>query len=210
MRLETSAYCHMGEIVLHSEELSLGVVFSVVQLDPLLLQVGQLVLVRSVPMYVSNNPWVFEVNKSIVNEEPTSGRRVEDVKVSVFDPGMVEVGRGEGPSMEGSRVLAFSLATYPYEVSVFPNAPVRNVLGRFCLSFFIEEDYRVEMGLGPVIPYPPFTRVVRVLEVTSKRGSKTNRLRWGCRPSNHGLILCEVSRLVTINAILTHIWFSEV
>jgi len=210
VRLKTSTHCCMSEIALHSEKLGLSMILSIVQLDSLSLHVGQLVLVRLVPMDISDHPRVFKVNESVVDKEATSRGRVEEVEVSVLDPSMVEVGRGKGPSMEGGRILVFSLAAYSYEVSVFPNAPVRNVLSCFCLSLFIEEDNGIKVRLSTIIPYPPFARVIRVLKVTSERRSKANGLRGGCGPSDRGLVLCEASRLVTVNAVLTHIWLSEV
>ena len=135
---------------------------------------------------------------------------MENVKVSVLNPSAVEVGRGEGPSMKRSGILAFSLATYSHKVGVFPNASVRDVLGCFCLAFLIEEDDGIKVGLSTIILYPPFTQVVRVLEVTGKGGGKANGLGRGCGPGNSGLILCEMNRFVTVNAILTHIWFGEI
>ena len=210
MRLETSAYSCMGEIALHSEEFSLGAIFGIVQLDPSSLHVGQLVLVCSVPVYVSDDPWVFEVNEGVVNEELTGRQRMEDVKVSVLNPSMVEVGRRESPSMEGGGILTFSFVMYSYKVGVFPNAPIGNVLSCFCLSLFIEKDNGIKVGLSTIIPYPPFTRVVRVLEVTGKGGGKANRLGRGCGPGNSGLILRKMNGFITVNTVLAHIWFGEI
>jgi len=35
---------------------------------------------------------------------------VEDVEISVFDPSMIEIGRGEGLSVKGGRIFAITLA----------------------------------------------------------------------------------------------------
>jgi len=71
--LKMSTYYYMGEIMLHSEELGLGTIFSVVQLNSSSLYIGQLVLVCLVPMHVSDNPQVFKVNESVVDKELTGG-----------------------------------------------------------------------------------------------------------------------------------------
>ena len=102
---------------------------------------------------------------------------MEDVEVSIFDPSAIEIGRGEGPSMKGGRIFTSPFAANAHQMSVFVNAPVANILGSLCLSFFIEEDDGVEVRLSSVILYPPFTRVIGILKVASKWGSKADRLR---------------------------------
>ena len=149
-------------------------VLSIVQLYPSSLNVSQFVLICSVPVHICNDPWVFEVDESVVNKEVTSGGWVEDVKVSVLDPSTVEVGRRESPGMERSRVLLIPLVPHSYKVSIFANASVTNVLGGLSLSFLIEKDNGVEVGLSFIIPYPPFARVIRILKVASKGRSKMN------------------------------------
>jgi len=69
--LKASAYCCMSKIALHGKEFGLGTIFYIVQLDSLSLHVGQLVLVRLVPVHISDDPWVFEVDEGVVNEELT-------------------------------------------------------------------------------------------------------------------------------------------
>jgi len=128
-------------------------------------------------MYVSDDSWVFEVDQGIVDKKSTSGRGVEDVEIGVFDPSVIEIGGGESLSMKGGGVFASALAANANQMSVFVNAPVTDILGSLRLSFLVEEDDRVKVGLSSVIPYPPFTRVVGILKVTSEWGSKTDRLR---------------------------------
>ena len=97
---------------------------------------------------------------------------MENVEVSIFDPNAVKVRGGECSSVKGGRVLAIALASHSYEVGVFPDTSIADVLSGFRLSFLIEEDNGIEVGLSPIVPYPPLTRVVWVLEVTSKGGGK--------------------------------------
>ena len=123
-------------------------------------------------MHICDDPWVFKVNKSIVDKEMTSGQRMEDVEISIFDPRAIEVQGGEGSSVERSGVFMVTLASHSYKMSVFPNAPITDVLSCFCLSLFIKEDDGVEVGLSSIIPYPPITRMVRILEITSEGGGR--------------------------------------
>ena len=78
------------------------------------------------------------------------------------------------------------------------------------MSLFIEKDNRVEMGLSTVIPYLSFARVIRVLEITSEGGGKTDGFRRGCRSGDRRLVLCKANWFITVNAVFAHVGFSEV
>ena len=112
--------------------------------------------------------------------------------------------------MEGGRVLAIALASHSYKMSVFSNAPVTNVLSCLRLSFLVEKYDGIKVGLGPIISYPPFARVIWVLEVTSKGGSEADGLRRGRGSSDGRLILCEVNWFITVDTIFAHVRLSEV
>ena len=71
MREEPSADGGMSKVALHCEELALSPILSVVQFDPSVLDVVKLVLVRSIPMHVSNDPRVLEIDEGVVNKEVT-------------------------------------------------------------------------------------------------------------------------------------------
>ena len=185
-------------------------VFCIVQLNPSLLNISQLILVHPVPVYVCNDPWIFKVNESVVDKKATSGGGMENIEVGVFDPRAIEVGRGEGPSVKGGGILVMPFVPYPYKVSVFPNDSIANIPSCLCLSILIEEDNGIEMRLSPIIPHPPFARVVGVLEVTSKGGGKVDRFGRGCGSGDSGLVLCKVHWLITVNAIFAHVRLGEV
>ena len=161
-------------------------------------------------MYVSDDPRVFEVDQGIVNKEAASRRRMEDVEVSIFDPKAVEVGRGERSSMERGGVLAVTFASYAYKVSIFINTPVANVFGSFGKSFFVKKDDGIEMWLSPIIPCPPLTRVVGILEVASQGGCKPDRFRRGGGSRDGGIVLGESDRFVSVDTVFAHIWIDEV
>ena len=62
----------MSKVAFDRQELALDAVLGVVQLYLSSLHVVQLSLVCPIPMYVSNDPRIFEVNQSVVNKEATS------------------------------------------------------------------------------------------------------------------------------------------
>ena len=132
------------------------------------------------------------------------------MEVSVFDPRAVEIWGGERSSMEGSGILTISLASHSYKVSVFPNAAVRDELSHLSMSFLVEEDDGVKVRLCTVVPYPPFARVIGILEVTGEGGCKANGFGWGSGPGNGGLILSKSYWFVAIDAVVAHVWLCEV
>jgi len=135
---------------------------------------------------------------------------VEDIEVSVLNSNLIEIRRGKGLSVKGGGVLLIALAANADKVSVFVDTPVADVLGGFCLSFLIKEDNGVKMRLSTVILYPPFSRVVGVLKVTSKWGSKANGFRRGSGSGDGMLVLSEADRFVTVDTVVIHVWLSEV
>ena len=62
----------MGKVTLHGEELVLSVVFSIGEFYFSPLHVFQLDLICPVPVYISDDPRVFEVNQGVVDKESTS------------------------------------------------------------------------------------------------------------------------------------------
>jgi len=63
----------MSEVALHSEKFVLGTIFSIGELHPSPLHILQLDLISPIPMHISDDPWVFEVDQGIVDKELTSG-----------------------------------------------------------------------------------------------------------------------------------------
>ena len=161
-------------------------------------------------MHISNYSRVFEVNEGVVDEDSISGQGVEEPEVSIFDPNAIEVRRGEGSSVKGCGILTSAFATDADKMSVFVDTLVANVLGSLCLSFLVKEDDRVKMGLSPVVPYPPLTRVVGILKITSKRGCDADRLGGGSGSGDGRLVLGEVNGLIAVDAIVGHVWLGEI
>ena len=135
---------------------------------------------------------------------------MENPKISIFDSGTIEIRGGKGSSVKRCGVLVSAFATDADKVSILVNTSVTNVLGSLRLSFLIEKDDGIKMRLSPVIPYPPLTRMVGILKVTSERGCEVDRFGGGSGSGNGGLVLSKSYRLITINAVVAHVWFSEV
>ena len=135
---------------------------------------------------------------------------MKDVEISVFDPSTIKIRRRKGLSMKGGRVLAGALAPNTDKVSVFVDAPITNVLGSLCLPFLVEEDDGVEVGLSAVILYPPFTRMVGILEVADEWRSKADRFGGGSGSGDGRLVLGETDGLVTVDAVVGHVWLGEI
>ena len=135
---------------------------------------------------------------------------MEDVKVSVLDPKAIKVRGGKCSSVKRGRIFAIALASHSYKVGVFPDAPIANISGGLRLSFLIEEDDGVEVGLSSIILYPSLTRVVWVLEVASKRGGEANRFGRRGGSGDRGIVLGETNGLVGVDAIFSHVGVNEV
>ena len=135
---------------------------------------------------------------------------MENVEVSVFNPNAIKVWGGEGSSMKGGGVLAMTLASHAYEVSIFVDASIADVASCLSESFLVEENDGVQVGLSPIVQDPPFTRVIGVLEVASQGRCEANGLRGGSRPSNSGVVLSEAEGLIGVDTVFAHVGVNEV
>jgi len=210
MREKLGAGGSVSKVALHSKELGLSSIFSVSQFYLSPFHVLQLNLVCLISMHVSNNPRIFEVNEGIVDKDSASRQGVEEPKVSVFDSGTIEVRRGKGSSMKRCGILATTFAVDADKVGIFIDAPVRNVPSGLRLPFLIKEDDGVEMGLSAVVPYPPLTRMVGILKVTSERRRDMDRFGRGSGSGDGRLVLGEADGLVAVDAVINHVWLGEV
>jgi len=210
MREEAGMNGGMSEVLFDSKELALCTILSVVKLHSLLFHISQLVLVSSVPVYIHNDPGIFEVDKGIVNEKSTDGGRMKNVEVSIFDPNTIEIGGWEGLSVEGGRIFSIPFVLHPYKMSILINTPIRNVLCDLSLSFLIKEDDGVKVWLSPVISYPSLTWMIRILEVAGQRGGKADGLGGGGGSGDSGLVLSEMNGFIVIDAVVAHVGISEI
>ena len=95
----------ISEVALHHAEFALGIVLPSIELDSLALYCLELILMRPIPVYVSNNAGVFEVYNGVVDEESGCGRWVKNVEVIIFDPRTIELGEGCAHAWRGIEYL---------------------------------------------------------------------------------------------------------
>ena len=78
---ELGANGGISEVLFHHAELALSTVFPSVKFNLLALYCLEFILMCLIPVDISNNARVFEVNNGIVNEELGGRGWMEDVKV---------------------------------------------------------------------------------------------------------------------------------
>ena len=160
---ESSANRGIHEVALHHTKLGLGIVFSLVKLNALVLYCLELTLMRSIPINISDNTGVFKINDGVVDKKSGSGGRMEDVEVVIFDPRSVEVWRGVCTCVKRNGVFRIALLVNSYKVSINPNLSEGDVLCYFVLPILIEEDQRVLSRITAIVLAPSETWVIWVV-----------------------------------------------
>ena len=168
VRNKLGANSSVSKVSFHHTEFALGTVFPLVELDSLALYHLEFTLMCSIPINVSDNTRILEIDNSIVDEESGSGGRVEDVKVVIFDPGTIEIGSRMCACMEGDGELRIAVLASSYKVSIDPNLPEGDVTCHFILPVLIEEDERVLPRITAVILAPSSSWMVRVIKLLGK------------------------------------------
>ena len=109
---------------------------------------------------ISNNSWISQVKKSIVNGEVAGGRRVEDCKFCVFYSSSEEVGNGVSMGMERHCIKGGVLRSSSLKVYSIFYAVITDVLGDFLFISFIDKDKGVMFWICHVVLNPIPTRVI--------------------------------------------------
>jgi len=209
MRDKPSVNGGIGEVSFHHTKLALSIALPSVKLNSLALYHLELTLMRPIPIDVSNNTRVLEVYNGIVDEELGGGRGVEDIKVIIFDPGAVEIGRGVCLHMKGDGVLGVSPFANSYNMSINPNLSEGNISCYFILTVLVEEDKGVLLHITTVILAPPVSWMVQVIKLLSELGNIGDGARHR-RKGNGGVIHSKSDWLITLNIVVQHISFNFV
>ena len=137
---------------------------------------------------------------------------MENVKVGILDPMAVEVGRGIGFGIEWGGVLSFFSAPHTNQMSLFVNSPEANVLCNFRLVLLVKEDKGVVAHVASIEESPPYSRVSRVFQLSSKRGFKLNGGQAGrCSKRDGGVVVSgEMDGFVTLDTVITYKGFNFV
>jgi len=151
---ESGANSSVSKMSFHHAELALGTIFPLVKLNSLAFYRLEFTLMRLIPINISNNTGILEIDDGVVDEELGSGGGMENVEVIVFDPRAIEVRGGVCTCMEGDRKLGVTPFASSYKVSVNPNLPISNVARHLILPVLVEEDKWVLLCITAVILTP--------------------------------------------------------
>jgi len=198
---EPSTNGSIGEVSLHHAKFALGIAFSPVKLNSLVLYHLEFTLMRSIPIDVSDNTRVFEIYDGVVDKESRGGGRMENVEVVVFDPRTVEVGRGVCLRMKGNGVLRVPLLADSYKMSVNPDLSESYILCYLVLTVLVKEDKGVLPRITVVILTPPISWVIWVVELLSELGNIGDGARCG-EERNGGIICSESDWFITLNIVV--------
>ena len=201
MRGESSADGSVGEVSLHHTEFALGIAFSSVKFNLLVLYHLEFTLMCLIPIDISNNTRVLEVYDGIANEKSRGGRRVKNVEVVIFDPRAIEIWSGMCLHMKGNGILGVSWLADPYDVSVNSNLPEGNISWYFILTILIEKDKRVLPYITAVILTPSNSWVIWVVKLLSELGNVGDGIRHGGE-GNGGIILSESNWFIALYIII--------
>jgi len=179
MGSEPGADCSVSKVSFHYTELALSAVLPFVEFNLLALYCLKFVLMRSIPVDISDNTGILEINDGVVNEESGSGGRVENIEVVIFDPRAIEIGSGVCTCMEGNRKLGVPPFASSYNVSVNPNLSKGDIACHLVLPVLVEKDKRVLSRITAITLAPSDSWVVWVIELLGELGNVGDRTRRG-------------------------------
>ena len=176
---KSGANSSVSKVALHHTKFALSIVLPSIKLNLLALYRLELALMCSISINVSNNARVFEVYNGVVDEELGGGRGVKNIEIVIFDPRVVEIGRGMCMCMERDGVLGVSPFADSYNMSINPNLSEGDVSCNFILSILIEEDQGVLPHITAVVLAPSDSWVIGVIKLLSELGNIGDRARSG-------------------------------
>jgi len=198
---KSGADSSVSEMPFHHIELALGTIFPLVELNSLALYRLEFTLMRSIPIDISDNTGILEINDGVVDKESGSGGGVENVEVVIFDPRAFEIGGRMCTCVEGNRILGVTPFASSYKVSVDPKLPESDIACHLILPILVEEDKWVLPHITVVIFAPPSSWVIWVVELLSKLRDVGDGTRRG-REGDGGVILGEPNWFVTLYVVV--------
>jgi hypothetical protein len=156
---------------------------------------------RLIPIDVSNNTRVFEVYDGVVNEELGGRGGMENIKVVILDPRVVEIWSGMCLRMKGNGIFGVSSFANPYNVSVNPNLPKGDVSRYLVLTILIEKDEGVLPRITAVVLTPSSSWVSRVVKLFSELRDIGDGTRCG-REGYGGVVLSKSDWLVALHIVI--------
>ena len=188
MRNESGVHSSASKVSFHHTEFCLSVVFPLVKFNLLTFYRLEFALMHLIPIDVSNNTRILEIDDSVVDEKSGSGVGVENVKVVILDPRAVEIGSGVCTCMEGNGKLRVASFASPYEVGIDPNLSESDITCHLVLPVLIEKDKWVLPRITVVVLAPPTSWMVWVIKLLGKLRNVGNGTRG--RGEGDGRVVC--------------------
>jgi len=198
---KSGANSSVGEMSFHHTELALGTIFPLIELNSLALYRLEFTLMRSIPVNISDNTGILEIDDGVVDKELGSGGGVENVEVVIFDPRAIEIGGRVCTCVEGNRKLGVTPFASSYKVSVDPNLPESDIACHLILSVLVEEDKWVLPRITAVILAPPSSWMIWVVKLLSKLRDVGDGTRRG-REGDGGVILSKPNWFVILHVVV--------
>jgi len=176
---ESGADSGVSKVSFHHVEFALGAVFPFIKFNLLALYCLEFALMRPIPVNISDNTGILEINDGVVDEESGSGGGVENVEVVVFDPRVIEIWGGMCTCVEGNRKLRIATFASSYKMSVDPNLPEGDITCHLVLPIFVKENEWVLPCITAVVLTPPASWVIWIIKLICELGNVGDRT--GCR-----------------------------
>jgi len=201
---EPSANSSVSKVSLHHTEFALGIALPPIKLNLLVLYHLEFALMCSIPINISDNTRILEIDDSIVNEKLQGGGGVENVEVVVFDPRMIEVWSEMCTCMERDGVLRVAALANPYKVSINADLSEGDVACHLILTILIEEYKWVLPHITVVVLAPSSSWMVWVVKLFSELRDVGDRTRCG-QKGNGGVILSESDWFIALYVVVQHV-----
>ena len=188
MRNKSGAHSGTSEVSFHHTEFCLSVVFPFVKFNSLTFHCLEFALMHLIPIDISNNARILEIDDSIVDEKSGSGVGMKNVEVIILDPRTIEIGSRVCTCMEGNGKFRVTTLVSPYKVGVDSNLSVSDITCHLVLPVFVEKDKWVLLRITMVVLAPPTSWMVRVVELLGELRNVGNGTRG--RGEGDGRVVC--------------------
>jgi len=198
---ESGADSSISKVSFHHTEFSLGAVFPFVKLNSLALYRLEFTLMRPIPVNISDNTGILEINDGVVDEESGSGEGVENIEVVIFDPRAIEIGSRVCMCMEGNGKLRTATLASSYKVSVDPSLREGDIVCHLVLPVLIEKDKQVLPHITTVVLAPSSSWMVQVIKLLGKLRNVGDGTRRGGEGDGR-VVLSEPNWFVALHVVV--------
>ena len=191
----------VSKVAFHHTKFALGITFLPIKFNLLALYHLEFALMCLIPIDISDNTRVFEIDDGIVNKELGGRGRVENVEVIIFDPRAIEIWCGMCLCVKGDGVLRVTMLASPYKVSVNTNLSEGDVACHLVLTILVGKNKWVLPRITAVIFTPPVSWVIRVIELFGELRDVGNGTRCG-REGDGGVVLSKPNWFIALHVVV--------